>query len=391
MERYWTRVNEVDDDLLDLWNVRYVVEPKGGLPRSQAQGISFDPAQPLVDGPAGSPLGDERFRIAPTPADMVRLLGSLSGGEQIANGEPVAEVTLSGPDFGPLTLMVRAGEHLSEAAYDAGPERIAHRKVNVGMRWEPRDPSGRVYPRDIYVADLALPQTARIDQVSVRTVARKGALRLSGLGLYDRGGNMVRSVLASHRAKYSVAYDGDTTVIYENREAQPRAFLVPRALGVPADDWSIVRLTDDALNPRTTVLLERPAAEQATVVLDGAPLAPDESAEIVRYEPDRAVVRVHAQETRYLVLADSYFSGWTASVDGQPAAVERASYLFRAVQVPPGEHLVEWRYQPLSLLYGGLVTGGALAVMLVLAARGLSTKGRAPAQAQPVSRLPQPG
>jgi hypothetical protein len=240
------------------------------------------------------------------------------------------------------------------------------------MRWEPRDPSGMAYPRDIYVADLALPQTARIDQLSVRTVARKGTVRLSGLGLYDRGGNVVRSVLASHRAKYSVAYDGDTTIIYENHEAQPRAFLVPRALGVPADDWSIVRLTDGALNPRTTVLLERPAAEQATVVLDGAPLAPDESAEIVRYEPDRAVVRVHAQETRYLVLADSYFSGWTASVDGQPATVERASYLFRAVQIPPGEHLVEWRFQPLSLLYGGLVTGGALAVMLVLAARGLS-------------------
>lgn len=387
MERYWTRVNEVDDDLLDLWNVRYVVEPKGGAGRQQAQAVSFDPARPLVDGPTGSPLGDERFRLTPTPADAVRLLGSLTGGAQLANGDPVAEVTVSGPGVAPITLTVRAGDHLSEAAYDEGPAGIAHRKASVGMRWEPRDPSGRVYPRDVYVADLPLPQTMQIDHLEVRTVARQGTLRLAGLGLYERGPNVVRSVLASHRAKYSVAYDGDTSIIYENRAAQPRAFLAPRALGVPADDWSIVRLTDDALNPRTTVLLERPAAQQVSLILDGAPLSQDESAEIVRYEPDRVVVRVRAQETRYLVLGDSYFPGWTASIDGRPVTVERANYLFRAVQTPPGEHLVEWRYLPASLLYGGGVTAGALAVMIVLAVRGLAAR-RAPSPA--VTRAPNP-
>ena len=54
MERYWTRVNEVDDDLLDLWNVRYVVEPKAGQGRGQVHGVTFDPARPLIDGPAAA-------------------------------------------------------------------------------------------------------------------------------------------------------------------------------------------------------------------------------------------------------------------------------------------------------------------------------------------------
>ncbi|MGE3270587.1 MAG: YfhO family protein [Chloroflexota bacterium] len=374
MERYWTRINEVDDDLLDLWNVRYVVESKSGPPRSQVQAIWFDPSRPLMDGPAGSPLGDERFRVPPAPVDAVRVLGALNHAESLTNGEAVAEITLSGPDAAPITVTLRAGDHLSEAAYDEAPARMAHRKASVGIHWEPRDPTGRVYPRDIYVADLALPTTMQIQQVAVRTIARQGTLRLVGLGLYDRGENVMRSVLPSQRAKYSVVYEGDNALVYENLDALPRAFLASRAVSVPPDDWAITQMVEQPIDPRTTVLLERPGATGPNTVLDGPPIRPGESAEIVRYDPDRVIIRVHADEARYLVLADTFFPGWNVWVDGRPGTVDRANYLFRAVSVPPGEHLVEWRYQPASLRYGLALSIGALGVMLMLMARGLPRK-----------------
>jgi hypothetical protein len=176
-----------------------------------------------------------------------------------------------------------------------------------------------------------------------------------------------------------MAYDGESNTAFENRAALPRAFLASRAVAVPTDDWSIVRLTDDRLDVRSTALLERappadgsPVASAERVVLDGPPVGPDERAEIVRYEPDRVVVRVGAAETRYLVLTDSYFPGWSVTVDGQPAANERANYLFRAVEIPPGEHTVEWQYRPPSLTIGGCVSLLALAVMLAMTARGLA-------------------
>jgi hypothetical protein len=388
MERYWTRVNEVDDDLLDLWNVRYVVEPKGGSGRQQAHGVTFDPARPLLDGPAVSPLGDERFQLAPTPADAIRLLGSLTRSERLPHGEPVAEIIVSGGGVEPVSLVVRAGQHIAEAAYDEGPDRVAHAKPAVGVRWEPRDPAGRVYPRDIYLADLALPSTMLVEQIEVRTLAPEGGLRLAGLGLYERESSVVRSVLTSHRSKYRVAFVGDTSIVYENTAAQPRAFLAPRALAIPPDDWSLVRLVEDGRDPRTAVLLERPTVEQPTTLLNGAPLAPAESAEIVRYEPDRAVVRVRTLEPRYLVLSDTYFPGWQATVDGQRVEIERANYLFRAVLVPPGDHIVEWRYLPPSLIWGGMVTVLALATMLVLASRGLAHQPSLSARA--ASRRPSP-
>ena len=215
-----------------------------------------------------------------------------------------------------------------------------------------------------------------VERIEVRAVLRQGSLRLAGLGIYEQETNLVRSILPTHREKYALAFESDTTLVFENRAAQPRAFLASHAVVVPPNDWSITHLTDEPLDPRTTVLLERPLAGSGDggMRLDGAPIGPDERAEIVRYEPDLAVVRVRASETRYLVLTDSYFPGWQAWIDGRPVEVERANYLFRAVAVPPGEHTIEWRYRPTSLLVGALISAGGLAVMVALATRGLAMR-----------------
>jgi hypothetical protein len=310
-------------------------------------------------------------------------VGSLSRAGEVRDGAPVAEVVVSGGGAPPATLLVRAGDHLAEAAYDGATGPLAHRKATVGMRWEPRDPAGTVYPQDIYVADLPLPSSMSVERIEVRAVLPRGTLRLAGIGIVEPGTGLVRSILPVHREKYALAFESDTTLVFENRAAQPRAFLASGVVVVPADDWSLVHLTDQPIDPRTTVLLERSSSDSGAsgavrddgVELRGAPIGPDERAEIVRYEPDAVVVRARTSETRYLVLTDSYFPGWRAWIDGRPVEIERASYLFRAVAVPPGEHTVEWRYRPTSLLVGALISAGGLAVMVALAARGLARRG----------------
>ena len=71
-----------------------------------------------------------------------------------------------------------------------------------------------------------------------------------------------------------------------------------------------------------------------------------------------------------LVLADLYYPGWSAEVDGRPAPILRADGLFRAVALPPDSHRVVFRYRPLSVLAGaGLSAAAAIAMLALLRSR----------------------
>jgi uncharacterized membrane protein YfhO len=76
----------------------------------------------------------------------------------------------------------------------------------------------------------------------------------------------------------------------------------------------------------------------------------------------------------YLVLADTWYPGWRATVDGAPTEVLRANHAFRAVRLEAGEHVVDMVYRPTSVLVGGAVSLAALALLLVAASLLVRTR-----------------
>ena len=68
--------------------------------------------------------------------------------------------------------------------------------------------------------------------------------------------------------------------------------------------------------------------------------------------PNRVSVGVDTPEEGYVVLADTWYPGWRATLDDQPVEIIRADYLFRAVQVPAGMHKIEFVYRPVSFQIG---------------------------------------
>jgi uncharacterized membrane protein YfhO len=57
-----------------------------------------------------------------------------------------------------------------------------------------------------------------------------------------------------------------------------------------------------------------------------------------------------------LVVAESYYPGWRATVDGQPAPILRANYLSQGLVMPQGKHIVQVSYEPDSFKYGALIS-----------------------------------
>jgi hypothetical protein len=144
--------------------------------------------------------------------------------------------------------------------------------------------------------------------------------------------------------------------LYENPNALPRAYV----LGHIHDQ----QLGDDAagvlagINPRETVLLDHDVLPQGA----RAHFAP---AEVVEYTPNRVTIDAELPAPGYLVLGDTWFPGWSAEAAGQPLRVLVANVAFRAVPLEAGSHRVVFRYVPVGLIPGAIIS--AAAWLLVLA------------------------
>ena len=65
------------------------------------------------------------------------------------------------------------------------------------------------------------------------------------------------------------------------------------------------------------------------------------------------------------MLAYTFYPGWQATLDGTPVEILRANHAFRAVVFPPGEHIVVFRYAPLSFHMGGAISLLSLIAVMV--------------------------
>jgi hypothetical protein len=155
-----------------------------------------------------------------------------------------------------------------------------------------------------------------------------------------------------------VAYvDGQVRVL-ENPDALPRAWVVHDAREV-GDGEALPLLASGAVDPRHTALLEA-----APPVLAPAANPAAERVAIVSAEPDRLRLTTHTDAPGLLMLSEAYDPGWRAYVDGEHVPVLIADHLLRAVSLPAGEHVVEYRYEPRSLQAGAIISSGTAAVVI---------------------------
>jgi hypothetical protein len=261
-------------------------------------------------------------------------------------------------------IMLRAGADTAEGLY-LGSE--SHPQATVGVEW-PYEQGGVDY-----ITVRALESSAQITELAVTGLPQAGEFVLRGISLIHQPTTTSRSVLLSTEGDYAQVHSGDVKV-YENRAALPRALVVHQAVVVPDEDAAVAATQADDFDPRETLVRVADSGEPAGVQNLGKDSAYD-AAEIVDYAPERVEISVALESPGWLVLADTFYPGWQASINGQPAEILPVNLLFRAVEVPAGEHAIIFEFKPESARLGMLISGATvLLVGLVLA--GLVLKNR---------------
>jgi hypothetical protein len=151
-------------------------------------------------------------------------------------------------------------------------------------------------------------------------------------------------------------HTSDSAGIYRLPDALGRAWIVPRARQTPADEM-LAAMKAPSFDPAYTVLVE-----------DKGGRAHDEaSSSILSLQdgPNRVTIQADLDVPGVLVLADTWYPGWQAIVDGESAGLLRANHAFRAVHLAAGEHTIVMIYRPASVLIGGIISL-TMVVLLIL-------------------------
>ncbi|MBX3066214.1 MAG: YfhO family protein, partial [Anaerolineae bacterium] len=115
----------------------------------------------------------------------------------------------------------------------------------------------------------------------------------------------------------------------------------------------ITQVNDNPADERLAAALRR------EIKLDGV-------AQIVAETPQQITIAVDATKDTRLVLMDTYYPGWAATVDGAATEIQQADIAFRAISVPAGEHTVVMTYDPASFKIGAIISLLSLIGLLAL-------------------------
>lgn len=89
---------------------------------------------------------------------------------------------------------------------------------------------------------------------------------------------------------------------------------------------------------------------------------------LVNYDLDRLVYQSNSTSDQVAVLSEIWYPvGWKATIDGEPIEIGRANYLLRTIEVPAGEHEIEFIFAPDSYYVGEQIAlvGSIILILLM--------------------------
>ena len=153
--------------------------------------------------------------------------------------------------------------------------------------------------------------------------------------------------------------------IYRNPGALPWFYLAPQYEIIPDENQILQKLTDPNTNPMQTALIEEDPGITST-----PNTSETDSIERLEYNEHQGYLKLSttASGPRILVISQNHHPNWTATVNGEPKPLIRANYLWTAVALEPGEHIVELTYRdPIVATTRWITLGGVLILLIAIA------------------------
>lgn len=214
---------------------------------------------------------------------------------------------------------------------------------------------GQQFTLEIFLDKTALPENSIVRAVNIN-LYKGGALLVDGKAqAYDLV-FFISKTIPEIDQKYRLVHTGDLN-IYKNTASGGRKIpVVNKSVYSPLDQCSQVLGTID---PFSQVVVN-----DKDLVLSGTNT--NSTARINTMTGNTITIDTNSEEeSSMVVLSDTYFPGWHATIDGKPAEIHRVNCSMRGVLVSAGKHTIKMVYLPLSFQLGFGISIATIAGLLL--------------------------
>jgi hypothetical protein len=160
--------------------------------------------------------------------------------------------------------------------------------------------------------------------------------------------------------------------LYENKAYYPRINIIPQSNTIqmlPADKQATniysSAISED-FDPTKMAILEKDGntKQNDRKTLEDNLVSNQASYKVLKYSQTEMQIEYSVKQPSIFSLADTYYPGWKAYIDGEETQIYKGNYAFRAVEIPEGEHTLFLKFEPTYWNIGlkGTIIGAALLV-----------------------------
>ena len=160
---------------------------------------------------------------------------------------------------------------------------------------------------------------------------------------------------------------GTMTYLYQLPGDHPVAWVAPLSVKL-GDAATKATILNPLFDVRRVAIFDSASTINVKPVTSPVPDPVGFAVKVTRYDPGAIDLTLEgaAPAGSALVVSENFYPGWTATVDGQSAAIARADYTLIGVALPTGAKSVSLRFASAAYERGRLLTLGALAMSLAL-------------------------
>ena len=135
--------------------------------------------------------------------------------------------------------------------------------------------------------------------------------------------------------------------LYKNMETHRLAYFISRV--EIAQEWNDLRekLMAPRFDPKETLLLEKEELEKIASVDHEIQTDPQATILLETRQESFEEWKIETNQAGFLVVSETFFPGWTATINGMSVSILKAYGLFRAIRINgPGNYTIQFRYKP---------------------------------------------